>query len=401
MVISKIFSSNEALQSNIQEYVKRYIIEHRLTAGAPLPGEVEIANTLHVSRNAVREAIKVLQTLGIVETRHGQGTFVGDLSMRALVAGLSFRVLFDASQNLQTLRELLEIREILECDLIVRLPQMTTPAYLADLRLLVAQMEARAVHAESFAEEDRAFHEILYRPLGNHLIIQLLQAFWDIYHATREQLVSPAEDPMRTVRVHQAIVNALATGDGEDASAAMVAHFAGIRSRLAHVHAIEHCIKNSLTPPAEIREIDQDLPDLNEEAKAPCKDGEPETSIDKGQKVIHQGDIYWVQVEDLGGSEPSIRHPHVVIQEDILNHSRIKTVVACALTSNRNRATIPGNVLLEVGEANLSKQSVVEVSKVSTVDKAQLGEYIGSLSEQRIHQILAGMQFQQRSFFTR
>src|SRR5882724_11857413 len=80
---------------------------------------------------------------------------------------------------------------------------------------------------------------------------------------------------------------------------------------------------------------------------------------------INQGDIYWVQVEDLSGSEPGIRHPHVVIQENILNHSRITTVVACALTSNRKRANTPGNVLLEVGEANLPTQSVVEVSKVS------------------------------------
>ncbi|GHO87529.1 FadR/GntR family transcriptional regulator [Dictyobacter formicarum] len=234
MTVSKFPARSEALQPNIQEYIKQYIIEHRLTAGSPLPGEVEIANALHVSRNAVREAIKVLQTLGIVETRHGQGTFVGDLSMQALVAGLSFRVLFDAPQDLRTLRELLEIRQVLECNLIARLPQIITPAHLADLRLLVAQMEARAAHGELFAEEDRAFHEILYRPLGNNLIIQLLQAFWDIFHAVREQLLSSAEDSMLTVKVHQTIVNALAAGDGEAASAAMVAHFEGIRARLAN-----------------------------------------------------------------------------------------------------------------------------------------------------------------------
>jgi mRNA interferase MazF len=67
----------------------------------------------------------------------------------------------------------------------------------------------------------------------------------------------------------------------------------------------------------------------------------------------------------------------------------------CALTSNLQRAKLPGNVLLEAGEANLAKQSVVVVSQVSTVDKSQLGEYIGSLSQQRVQQILAGMQFLQ------
>ncbi|MEO8395212.1 MAG: type II toxin-antitoxin system PemK/MazF family toxin, partial [Chloroflexota bacterium] len=89
--------------------------------------------------------------------------------------------------------------------------------------------------------------------------------------------------------------------------------------------------------------------------------------------VIHRGDIYWIQFADLGGAESVIPHPYVVVQEDVLNHSRIETVVVCALTSNLKRANLPGNVLLDAGEADLARQSVVEVSKVSTVDKTQLG----------------------------
>ena len=86
----------------------------------------------------------------------------------------------------------------------------------------------------------------------------------------------------------------------------------------------------------------------------------------------------------------------MVIQEDVFNRSRIHTVIVCALTTNRKRANLPGNVLLEPGEANLPRQSIVEVSKLSTVDKAQLGELIGSLTRPRIDQILAGIQFLQR-----
>lgn len=111
--------------------------------------------------------------------------------------------------------------------------------------------------------------------------------------------------------------------------------------------------------------------------------------------IINQGDIYWVPLEESGDIEAGATHPHVIVQDNVLNHSRITTVVVCALTSNLKRAKSPGNVLLEAGEANLSKQSVVVVSKVSTVNKTQLGKYIGSLSEQRIHQILDGMQFLQ------
>jgi mRNA interferase MazF len=91
----------------------------------------------------------------------------------------------------------------------------------------------------------------------------------------------------------------------------------------------------------------------------------------------------------------------VVVQDDLFNHSRITTTVVCALTSNLHRAKEPGNVLLEVGEGNLPKQSVVVASQVSSVDKDRLGERIGSLSDERVEQIIAGLRFQQVSFFGR
>jgi mRNA interferase MazF len=113
------------------------------------------------------------------------------------------------------------------------------------------------------------------------------------------------------------------------------------------------------------------------------------------RRAILQGNIYWVPLEDAGEAEPGYTHPHVVIQDNVLNRSRIHTVVVCALTTNMKRAKAPGNVWLEAGEANLPRQSVVVVSQVSTVDKTQLGEYIGSLSQRRIDEIVAGMQFLQ------
>ena len=103
--------------------------------------------------------------------------------------------------------------------------------------------------------------------------------------------------------------------------------------------------------------------------------------------LINQGDVYWVSIDAPDGSEPGIPHPHVVLQENLFNHSRIQTVVVCALTTNAKRANSPGNVLLEAGEANLPKPSIVVVSQVSSVEKAQLGEYIGSLTPQRVDQI--------------
>ena len=107
--------------------------------------------------------------------------------------------------------------------------------------------------------------------------------------------------------------------------------------------------------------------------------------------VIQQGDIYWVDLQEPIGSGPGFRHPHVVVQNDVFNCSRIHTVVVCALTSNLQRAEAPGNVLLKPGEADLPKQSVVNVSQIFTVDKRQLEEKIGSLSTLRVREILDGI----------
>lgn len=107
--------------------------------------------------------------------------------------------------------------------------------------------------------------------------------------------------------------------------------------------------------------------------------------------MIRQGEIYWIELEDPVESGPGYRHPHVVIQNNVFNWSRINTVVVCALTSNLRRAEVPGNVVLEAGEGGLPKQSVVVVSQVFTVDKGQLTEYIGTLSGRRVRQIVEGV----------
>ena len=90
-------------------------------------------------------------------------------------------------------------------------------------------------------------------------------------------------------------------------------------------------------------------------------------------------------------SEPGYRHPHVVIQNNLFNRSRINTVVVCTLTSNLKRSNASGNVTLSKGEANLSKKSVVNISQIFTVNKSDLSEKIGSLSRDRISEMLTGI----------
>lgn len=106
---------------------------------------------------------------------------------------------------------------------------------------------------------------------------------------------------------------------------------------------------------------------------------------------IRQGDIYWVSLRPPKGSEPGYRHPHVVVQNNVFNKSRINTVVVCALTSNLKRAAAPGNVLVRKGEGGLKKESVVNITQIVTVDKSDLVEKIGTLSQARVNQITEGI----------
>lgn len=103
---------------------------------------------------------------------------------------------------------------------------------------------------------------------------------------------------------------------------------------------------------------------------------------------IHQGDVFWIMPNETNGIESDHIHPYVVVQVNAQNK-----VTVCALTTNLKRTKDPGNVLLDESEAGLPKQSVIIASQVYTIDTTQLGDFIGSLSEQRKNQVLAGIQF--------
>lgn len=113
--------------------------------------------------------------------------------------------------------------------------------------------------------------------------------------------------------------------------------------------------------------------------------------------TIHEGDIYWL-LPDPTETDTGILHPHVILQPDAVTASGEPAVLACALTTNLKRVSLPGNVLLDAGEANLPKASVVEVAKDVLLPTSRLGAYIGTLSAPRLAQIRAGIRFVQTSF---
>ncbi|MET8689026.1 FadR/GntR family transcriptional regulator [Streptomyces sp. NPDC004732] len=219
---------------DIQERIKKLIIDSRLPSGASLPTEPELMARLGVSRNSVREALKALQAMGIVEIRHGFGTYVGPMSVAPMIEGLAFRTVAGHYRGEDSLLQLLELREAVETGLIARLAGRVPDADLAELDVLVARMEAEAASAEGAvrAETDRAFHATLYRGLGNRLLGEVLEAFWDAFHRVRTDLVDVPQDPKITCRQHREILEAVRSGDAARAELAIREHFGNIRTRL-------------------------------------------------------------------------------------------------------------------------------------------------------------------------
>ncbi|MEV0225319.1 FadR/GntR family transcriptional regulator [Streptomyces sp. NPDC050704] len=217
---------------DLQEQIKKLIIDRRLPTGATLPTEPELMELLGASRNSVREALKALQAMGIVEIRHGFGTYVGPMSMAPMIEGLAFRTVAGHYRGEDSLLQLLELREAVETGLISRLAGRVPPDDLAELDALVDRMDTEAAVGVGLAETDRTFHATLYRGLDNLLLSELLEAFWDAFHRVRTDLVELPQDPKVTCRQHREILDAVRAGDAVRAEEAIREHFGNIRTRL-------------------------------------------------------------------------------------------------------------------------------------------------------------------------
>lgn len=106
---------------------------------------------------------------------------------------------------------------------------------------------------------------------------------------------------------------------------------------------------------------------------------------------VRQGAIWWADLGSPIGSEAAFQRPVAVVQNDDLNGSAIRTVIICPLTTNLRLARSPGNVLLQAGEAGLPDTSVVNASAITTINKFQLTEPVGQLSQSRLLEILNGV----------
>lgn len=223
------FSAQARLRT-LQREIIDLILERGLEAGDPLPTENELSATLGVGRNALRECLKVLQGLGIVEVRHGFGMFVAPSNFDALADALTFRGQLSLRHEGHEAMELVDVRQALESGLVGASIDAMTPERLGQLEEAVALMEEHAARGEEFSAADARFHRLLFEPLGNHLLLSLLEVFWTVYRKIHAEVGPGSTDFIATAAMHRRILQAVAGGDKAAAAEHLNRHFDGIRS---------------------------------------------------------------------------------------------------------------------------------------------------------------------------
>lgn len=221
----KVLKRRQWLYQAVQEEVKSYIVKNGLKPGEPLPSETELAQQLGVSRSSVREAVKSLETLGILEARTGAGLFVSSFSFDPLINNLGYGTVFD----LEGLTDILEVRSYIEYGMVERAINAVTAQQLQRLRVLLERMRLLAEQGIYSPENDRNFHQVLWENVGNTVAARILDVFWKVFHEAQERAAIPEPvDPVGTYQAHVRIVEALEQGALEAMRANVRSHYIGI-----------------------------------------------------------------------------------------------------------------------------------------------------------------------------
>lgn len=206
--------------------IKDYILTSGLKPGDPLPTETQLCEQLQVSRSSVREAVRTLVALDIVEVRHGRGTFVGQASMRPVVESLVFRGLLGSSEGFQGLLEVVELRSTLDHALATEVVKAWKGHQDHEIEEVLDAMQERAERGEAFPEQDRTFHTLLLSRLDNQLYRHLADALWATHVLLIPLLRAPeAKDLKDTALSHQQIYRTAVAGDLEAHQIAVTSHY--------------------------------------------------------------------------------------------------------------------------------------------------------------------------------
>ena len=216
--------SNTAM---VKDYIKECIVRERLKPGDKLPCEGQIAEDLGIGRNSVREATRALESIGLIEIKQGVGLILRSFNLDAIVDIFSYGFAMDKSM----IFDLYEIRKMIECTIMPTVIEKINDITISKCELILAEWAFLVQQGTPVHDIDRKFHDTLYRPVGNELLIGLCGIFWAAFKQAEQSGVIVRYFPqdkavaLTVLEEHRAILEAIKQKDPEKATMLMEKHF--------------------------------------------------------------------------------------------------------------------------------------------------------------------------------
>ena len=215
-----------ALYQAVCDYIKEYILGNNLKPGDPLPPEGQLVADLGVGRSSVREAVKSLQTLGIIEVRRGNGLFVREQNFDHILETCLFGMQFNPS----TMAELLQVRIWLEVAVIGDAVVHIHEKELTKLDEVLKTWEERVQAGKEYADLDETFHQIIYGVIDNQTLMKLFAVFWIAFVSLENEVIHDP-DPQEVLDSHRSILEAIKLHDPALTRQRLTQHFDSIKIR--------------------------------------------------------------------------------------------------------------------------------------------------------------------------
>jgi GntR family transcriptional repressor for pyruvate dehydrogenase complex len=220
------------IPETIADRIRQLILDRAFQPGRPLPSERVLARRFAVSRGSIRDALRMLETVGLLEARHGQGTFPRELSVDRLVIPIASVITFQ--RDLQ--EELMDVRRMFEPAVARAAAARVTDDDLAELERVLAAQRRKLKTGQSAIAEDTAFHAVLARATRNRVAVRIMETLNDLLIESRKLTLRQKGRPQRSLSGHQAIVAALRRRNPDAAARAMHAHIDQIGELLKADH---------------------------------------------------------------------------------------------------------------------------------------------------------------------
>jgi GntR family transcriptional repressor for pyruvate dehydrogenase complex len=204
----------------VAKQIQRLVIRGVLRPGDRLPAERELAAKFGVSRATIRDAIRTLEVIGLLEPRQGKGTVVREVSTDSLVVPLT-RVLL---RKRELVAELLDVRKMLEPALASRAAANATAEEIARMEDILRRQQEKIRRGEETIEEDSEFHYVIALAAGNSVVIKVLDLLMDLLHESRARSLQVLGRRERSYDGHRKILRAIQRRDGASAAAAARQH---------------------------------------------------------------------------------------------------------------------------------------------------------------------------------